>query len=476
MERADLLEANGAIFKPQGEAIAAGAADDIKVLVVGNPANTNALIAAAQRRRRARRALHRDDAPGPQPRGRAARREDRRRRVRHHEHGGLGQPLRRRCTPTSSTRRSAASAPGTPSATRPGWPTPTSRASASAAPRSSRRAARRSAASAANAAIDHVHDWVNGTADGDWVSMAVPSDGSYGVAEGIISSFPCRTADGDYEIVQGLDVPRVLPAAHRQDRRGAGRRARRRAEARPDLARRMKIHLHVHGRGARARDALAAAGDRGVRRRGRRRGRAARHLARRPHPRRSSGTAPDALAELGELAKTPDANIIKLPNISASIPQLKAAIKELQDAGPRRARSTRTRARPYDTVKGSAVNPVLREGNSDRRAPASVKAFARKHPHSMGAWSGDSAYARRDDGRRRLPLHGAVGDDRRRGRAADRARRRRRRASPCSRTALAGAGGRDRRRRGDAPARRSTRSSPSRSPTRRRRASCSPCT
>ena len=98
---------------------------------------------------------------------------------------------------------------------------------------------------------------------------------------------------------------------------------------------------------------------------------------------------PDALAELGELARTPDANIIKLPNISASIPQLKAAIKELQDAGydlPEYEDARET----YDTVKGSAVNPVLREGNSDRRAPAAVKQFARNHPHSMGAWSPDS--------------------------------------------------------------------------------------
>ena len=102
---------------------------------------------------------------------------------------------------------------------------------------------------------------------------------------------------------------------------------------------------------------------------------------------------PDALAELGELAKTPEANIIKLPNISASIPQLKAAIKELQDAGydiPDYPTTATARAPAYDRVKGSAVNPVLREGNSDRRAPASVKAFARKHPHSMGAWSTDS--------------------------------------------------------------------------------------
>src|SRR3954447_26246407 len=100
------------------------------------------------------------------------------------------------------------------------------------------------------------------------------------------------------------------------------------------------------------------------------------------------GERPDALAELGELAKTPEANIIKLPNISASIPQLKATIKELQDAGydiP----DYDQQPEPYDRVKGSAVNPVLREGNSDRRAPASVKAFVRKHPHSMGAWSKD---------------------------------------------------------------------------------------
>jgi isocitrate dehydrogenase len=108
--------------------------------------------------------------------------------------------------------------------------------------------------------------------------------------------------------------------------------------------------------------------------------------------------APDSLAELGELAKTPEANIIKLPNISASIPQLKAAIKELQAAGyavpdfpddPGTDEERAARA-AYDAVKGSAVNPVLREGNSDRRAPASVKNYAKKHPHSMGAWSSDS--------------------------------------------------------------------------------------
>jgi isocitrate dehydrogenase len=106
----------------------------------------------------------------------------------------------------------------------------------------------------------------------------------------------------------------------------------------------------------------------------------------------------DDLTELGELAKTPDANIIKLPNISASMPQLKAAIKELQSQGyplpdypedPKDVSDWNIRAR-YDKVKGSAVNPVLREGNSDRRAPPSVKNYARKHPHKMGAWSADS--------------------------------------------------------------------------------------
>jgi isocitrate dehydrogenase len=108
--------------------------------------------------------------------------------------------------------------------------------------------------------------------------------------------------------------------------------------------------------------------------------------------------ADDALGELGELAQTPDANIIKLPNISASVPQLKAAIAELQAAGhavpdypeaPQTDDERRARA-AYDTVKGSAVNPVLREGNSDRRAPASVKNYVKKHPHSMGAWSPDT--------------------------------------------------------------------------------------
>jgi len=121
-------------------------------------------------------------------------------------------------------------------------------------------------------------------------------------------------------------------------------------------------------------------------------------LAQFPERLRDDQKVGDDLAELGELAKTPEANIIKLPNISASVPQLKAAIKELQAQGydlpdypeePKDAAEQDAKAR-YDRVKGSAVNPVLREGNSDRRAPKSVKDYARKHPHKMGKWSADS--------------------------------------------------------------------------------------
>ncbi|MDB4306503.1 NADP-dependent isocitrate dehydrogenase, partial [bacterium] len=106
----------------------------------------------------------------------------------------------------------------------------------------------------------------------------------------------------------------------------------------------------------------------------------------------------DALSELGELAKTPEANIIKLPNISASVPQLVAAISELQAKGyalpdypevPANDDEVDIKSR-YDKVKGSAVNPVLREGNSDRRAPKAVKEYAKANPHSMGAWASDS--------------------------------------------------------------------------------------
>ena len=125
---------------------------------------------------------------------------------------------------------------------------------------------------------------------------------------------------------------------------------------------------------------------------------ASRILANFPDKLRDDQKQPDALAELGQLAKAPDANIIKLPNISASIPQLKAAIKELQAAGydipnyPDAASTSEEKAvkARYAKVLGSAVNPVLREGNSDRRVAKPVKEYARKHPHSMGAWSADS--------------------------------------------------------------------------------------
>ena len=125
---------------------------------------------------------------------------------------------------------------------------------------------------------------------------------------------------------------------------------------------------------------------------------AARILAQFPDQLDQDQRVPDALGELGELVRTPEANVIKLPNISASVPQLKQAIGELQEKGypvpdypeePADDEQREVRAR-YDEVKGSAVNPVLRQGNSDRRASDAVKAYARKHPHSMGQWSGES--------------------------------------------------------------------------------------
>ena len=140
---------------------------------------------------------------------------------------------------------------------------------------------------------------------------------------------------------------------------------------------------------------------------------------------------PDALSELGELAKTPEANIIKLPNVSASLPQLQAAIKELQSQGyklpeypenPKDDKEKDIKAR-YDKVKGSAVNPVLREGNSDRRAPLSVKAHTRKHPHKMGPWSPDSKTHVSPYEGRGFPVQRKVDDDDCGDRCADRVRR-----------------------------------------------------
>jgi isocitrate dehydrogenase len=135
---------------------------------------------------------------------------------------------------------------------------------------------------------------------------------------------------------------------------------------------------------------------------------AGRIIARFPERLTAAQRQADDLAELGELAQTPAANIIKLPNISASVPQLVAAIEELRAQGydlpdypeePATAAAKDIRAR-YDRVLGSAVNPVLREGNSDRRVAAPVKAYARQNPHSMGVWSRDSAsnVAHMDDG------------------------------------------------------------------------------
>ena len=206
MERAELLEANGAIFKPQGEAIAAGAADDVKVLVVGNPANTNALIAQS-------------NADGvPRERFTAMTRLDHNRAVAQlaDKTGAAVTEITNMAvwgnhSPTMYPDLFNAKVSGQRA-----WDVvgDESWVADEYIPRVGKRGAEiieargaSSAASAANAAIDHLHDWLNGTAAGDWVSMAVPSDGSYSVKEGIISSFPCRCSDGEYEIVQGLDVP-----------------------------------------------------------------------------------------------------------------------------------------------------------------------------------------------------------------------------------------------------------------------------
>jgi len=205
MERSDLLSANGAIFTVQGKALAAAAKPAIKILVVGNPANTNSLIAM-------------NNATGLDPgRFTAMTRLDHNRAV--------SQLSQRVGAPVSSITRMTIwgnhSTTQYPDLTHcevdgknawelvgdPAWiadtfiPTVAKRGAAVIEARGAS-----SAASAANAAIDHMHSWALGTAKGDWVSMAVPSDGSYGVPEGLISSFPCTTANGAYHIVQGLEI------------------------------------------------------------------------------------------------------------------------------------------------------------------------------------------------------------------------------------------------------------------------------
>jgi malate dehydrogenase len=205
MERSDLLQANGGIFKPQGQALNEHAAPDIKVLVVGNPANTNCLIAQS-------------NAPDiPRERFTAMTRLDHNRAI-----GQLarksGAAVKDITNMTIWGNHSATQYPDIFHANVSGqnaaevvndqkWleedfiPTVQKRGAAVIEARGAS-----SAASAANAAIDHVHDWVLGTPAGDWVSMAIPSDGSYGVQEGVISSFPVTTSDGTIEIVEGLDI------------------------------------------------------------------------------------------------------------------------------------------------------------------------------------------------------------------------------------------------------------------------------
>jgi malate dehydrogenase len=205
MERADLLEANGGIFKPQGQALNANAASDIKVLVVGNPANTNSLIAQ-------------QNAPDiPAGRFTAMTRLDHN-RAKAQLSKKTGVAVKDITNVTIWGNHSATQYPDIFHAKVAGenaaekisdqaWlegdfiPTVQKRGAAIIDARGAS-----SAASAASAAIDHVHDWVLGTPEGDWVSMAIPSDGSYGVREGVISSFPVTCAGGEYTIVQGLDV------------------------------------------------------------------------------------------------------------------------------------------------------------------------------------------------------------------------------------------------------------------------------
>ena len=205
MERSDLLNANGAIFTGQGKALSAAASRDVKVLVVGNPANTNALIAM-------------NNAPDLDPKQFTA-------MTRLDHNRAISQLATKVDAPVSDVTKMTIW--GNHSTTQypdlfhcevagrnayelvddHGWvdstfiPTVAKRGAAIIEARGAS-----SAASAANAAIDHMRDWVNGTPDGDWVSMSVPSDGSYGVPEGLISSFPCTTSGGEWSVVQGLDI------------------------------------------------------------------------------------------------------------------------------------------------------------------------------------------------------------------------------------------------------------------------------
>jgi malate dehydrogenase len=205
MERSDLLEANGGIFKPQGASLNANAASDVKVLVVGNPANTNALIAMS-------------NAPDiPRERFTAMMRLDHNRAIAQVSHK-TSTPVAQITNVAVWGNHSATQYPDLSHAKLNGQDAKGAIADgtwieAEFIPSVQQRGAEviavrgaSSAASAANAAIDHVHDWVLGTPDGDWVSMAVPTDGSYGIDEGVMSGFPCTCSGGEWSIVQGLEI------------------------------------------------------------------------------------------------------------------------------------------------------------------------------------------------------------------------------------------------------------------------------
>jgi malate dehydrogenase len=204
MERSDLLEANGGIFKPQGEAIAAGAADDVRVLVVGNPANTNCLIAMSNadgvppERFTSMMRLDHNRAKAQLAKKADAHVREVKRVAIWGNHSATQYP--------DITHAVVGDKPAMELVERE-WiesefiPTVQKRGAAIIEARGSS-----SAKSAASAAIDHVHDWVLGSPDDDWVSMGVPSDGSYEIEEGLISGYPCTCSDGEWRLVEGLEI------------------------------------------------------------------------------------------------------------------------------------------------------------------------------------------------------------------------------------------------------------------------------
>jgi malate dehydrogenase len=205
MERSDLLEANGAIFKPQGEAINDHASDDVKVLVVGNPANTNCLIAMSnapdvpRERFTSMMRLDHNRAKAQLAKKAGAHARDVRRMTVWGNHSTTQYP--------DISHAQVGDRPAAELVTERDWieqefiPTVAKRGAAIIDARGAS-----SAKSAASAAIDHVHDWVLGTPEGDWVSMGIPSDGSYDIEEGLICGFPCTCSGGEWKVVEGLDI------------------------------------------------------------------------------------------------------------------------------------------------------------------------------------------------------------------------------------------------------------------------------